>query len=99
MGDLGAEDFAVAGAQAMDGHLDGGLRQVQAGGNLLVCGGVYSLGKSRWDESILAEVLPFNTQPFWDLISLAVSDWCGNRVSAPQPSSASVTTKTAIDVA
>lgn len=43
---------------------------VEAGGTLLVCGGVYSLGKSRWNESVLAEVLPLSTLPFWDLVSL-----------------------------
>jgi hypothetical protein len=43
---------------------------VDAGGNLLVCGGVYSLGKSRWDESVLAEVLPVETAGFFDLEQL-----------------------------
>ena len=43
---------------------------VEAGGNLLVCGGQHSLGKSRWDESVLAEVLPLITRPFWDMDAL-----------------------------
>ena len=40
---------------------------VQAGGSLLVCGGMYTLGKARWPESPLAEVLPVVTAGPFDL--------------------------------
>lgn len=40
---------------------------VKAGGGLLVCGGLCSLGKSRWDEGALAAVLPVETAGAFDL--------------------------------
>ena len=40
---------------------------VKAGGSLLVCGGLYTLGKSRWDESVLVDVLPVETAGPFDL--------------------------------
>ncbi len=60
LNNVGAEALGEAGEIAVEQY-------VRAGGSLLVCGGLYSLGKSRWHESVLAEVLPFSTLPFWDI--------------------------------
>jgi uncharacterized membrane protein len=63
LNNVGANALGEAGEIALQQY-------VKAGGSLLVCGGVYSLGKSRWDESELAEVLPLTTKPFFDLVRL-----------------------------
>lgn len=50
---------------------------VQSGGSLLLTGGVYALGRGRWDESdILAPVLPVVLTPY-DLIEDAQVIECG----------------------
>jgi uncharacterized membrane protein len=60
LNNVGANAFGEAGEIAVEQY-------VKAGGALLVCGGVLSLGKSRWDESPLAAVLPVETAGSFDL--------------------------------
>jgi uncharacterized membrane protein len=60
LNNVGANAFGEAGEIAVEQY-------VKAGGSLLVCGGVLSLGKSRWDESPLAAVLPVETAGSFDL--------------------------------
>ncbi|MCC6580687.1 MAG: hypothetical protein IT440_09610 [Phycisphaeraceae bacterium] len=43
---------------------------VQAGGSLLVCGGLCTLGRGRFHESPLADVLPVEVDGFFDLHAL-----------------------------
>lgn len=51
MNNVGAETLGDAGEIAVENY-------VKAGGKLLVCGGLYSLGNSRWNEGVLAGVTP-----------------------------------------
>lgn len=60
LNNVGANAFGEAGEIAVEQY-------VKAGGSLLVCGGVLSLGKSRWDESPLAAALPVETAGSFDL--------------------------------
>jgi len=64
LNNVGANALGEAGEIAISQY-------VKAGGSLLVCGGLQSLGKSRWDEGALAEVLPIETAGPFDLVRLA----------------------------
>lgn len=64
LNNVGANALGEAGEIAV-------AQYVKAGGSLLVCGGINSLGKSRWDEGALAEVLPIETAGPFDIERLA----------------------------
>jgi uncharacterized membrane protein len=64
LNNVGANALGEAGEIAISQY-------VKVGGALLVCGGLQSLGKSRWDEGALAEVLPIETAGPFDLTRLA----------------------------
>ena len=64
LNNVGADALGEAGEIAV-------AQYVKTGGSLLVCGGLLSLGKSRWDEGALAEVLPVDTAGAFDLERLS----------------------------
>jgi hypothetical protein len=63
LNNVGANSLGEAGEIAIEQY-------VNAGGSLLVCGGICSLGKSRWDESPLADALPVETSGAFDFEQL-----------------------------
>lgn len=60
LNNVGADALGEAGEIAVSQY-------VKAGGSLLVCGGLSTLGKGRFDESPLGEVLPIVTGEFFDI--------------------------------
>jgi len=63
LNNVGANSLGEAGEIAVQQY-------VKAGGRLLVCGGIYSMGKGRFKESVLAESLPVEAGGFFDLVRL-----------------------------
>lgn len=63
MNNVGADSLGDAGEIAVEQY-------VKAGGKLLVCGGLYSLGNSRFNESVLGEVLPIEVSGPFDITPL-----------------------------
>jgi hypothetical protein len=64
LNNVGANSLGEAGEIAVQQY-------VKAGGKLLVCGGIYSMGKGRFNESVLAEVLPVTVGGFFDIKRLS----------------------------
>jgi hypothetical protein len=60
MNNVGADCLGEAGEIAV-------AKYVKACGRLLICGGLFSLGNSRWDESVLVEVTPVETAGPFDV--------------------------------
>ncbi|HEY3415597.1 MAG TPA: hypothetical protein VGM23_01820, partial [Armatimonadota bacterium] len=60
LNNVGANALGEAGEIAVDQY-------VQAGGSLLICGGLYTLGRGRFNESPLAAALPIVPGGFFDI--------------------------------